>query len=181
MQIEKSYGIKSAYGQLILLVFLPIVILALAGSYIVMTETRRAILAEQDTMAQAALVRYEAIVRPLLTDIQHRQARLDERAAQMADDEILSAIAPKGAKQAAATALDVDGSFYNENWFVQLQQSRNQRVQRVAVMDGVGQVLFSTGMQTDLSWGDFDMTANEIFRLPTAVGTAYGKSFIFDN
>ena len=181
MQIEKSYGIKSAYGQLILLVFLPIVILALAGSYIVMTETRRAILAEQDTMAQAALVRYEAIVRPLLTDIQHRQARLDERAAQMADDEILSAIAPKGAKQAAATALDVDGSFYNENWFVQLQQSRNQHVQRVAVMDGVGQVLFSTGMQTDLSWGDFDLTANEIFRLPTAVGTAYGKSFIFDN
>lgn len=182
MQIEKSFGIKSAYGQLILLVFLPIVILALAGAYIVMTETRRAILAEQDTMAQAALVRYEAIVRPLLTDIQYRQARLDERVAQMAEDEMLSAITPNNTKNIPTTTVDADGSpFYNENWFVQLQQSRNQHVQRVAVMDGVGQVLFSTGMQTDLSWGNFDLTANEIFRLPTAVGTAYGKSFIFDN
>lgn len=179
MQINKAFGIKSAYGQLILLVFLPIVILALAGSYIVMTETRRAILAEQDTMAEAALVRYEAIVRPLLTDIHQRQARLDERVAQMADDEILSAIAPDTARP---DMIDGDVSpFYNENWFVQLQQSRNQHVQRVAVMDGVGQVLFSTGMQTDLSWGNFDLTAKEIFRLPTAVGTAYGRSFVFDN
>lgn len=182
MQINKAFGIKSAYGQLILLVFLPIVILALAGSYIVMTETRRAILAEQDTMAQAALVRYEAIVRPLLTDIRHRQARLDERVAQMAKDEMLSTIAPNHAKGAMVTAKDSEASpFYNENWFAQLQQSRNQHVQRVAVMDGDGRVLFSTGMRTDLSWGDFDLTADEIYRLPTAVGTAYGKLFMFDH
>ena len=64
MQINKAFDIKSAYGQLILLVFLPIVVLAFLGSYLVMSEVRRAILSEQDTMANAALVRYDAIVRP---------------------------------------------------------------------------------------------------------------------
>ena len=59
-----------------------------------MSEVRRAILSEQDTMANAALVRYDAIVRPLLTDLQHRQNRLDERVAQMNEDEILIAITP---------------------------------------------------------------------------------------
>ena len=29
--------------------------------------------------------------------------------------------------------------------------------------------------------GDVDLQAKEIYRIPTAVGTAYGKSFIFDN
>ncbi|WP_114800896.1 ATP-binding protein [Moraxella canis] len=184
MQVNKAFGIKSAYGQLILLVFLPIVVLAFVGSYLVMSEIRRAILAEQDTMAQAALVRYDAMVRPLLTDIQHRQSRMDERVAQMNEDEILSAIAPHDAPALNGVIIrsnEDDSRFFNENWFVQLQQSRNQHVLRVAVMDGIGRVLFSTGMQTDLSWGDFDLQAEQIYRVPTAVGTAYGKSFIFDN
>lgn len=183
MQINKAFGIKSAYGQLILLVFLPIVVLAFLGSYLVMSEVRRAILSEQDTMANAALVRYDAIVRPLLTDLQHRQNRLDERVAQMNEDEILIAITPHDTnlpnRAMARHAQDIP--FFNTNWFVQLQQSRNQHVLRVAIMDGIGQVLFSTGMQTDLSWGDVDLQAKEIYRIPTAVGTAYGKSFIFDN
>ncbi|XUJ54573.1 hypothetical protein AABM16_00670 [Moraxella catarrhalis] len=155
MQINKAFGIKSAYGQLILLVFLPIVVLAFLGSYLVMSEVRRAILSEQDTMANAALVRYDAIVRPLLTDLQHRQNRLDERVAQMNEDEILIAITPHDTnlpnRAMARHAQDIP--FFNTNWFVQLQQSRNQHVLRVAIMDGIGQVLFSTGMQTDLSWG----------------------------
>ncbi|MFB6348415.1 ATP-binding protein [Moraxella sp. ZJ142] len=180
MQINKAFGIKSAYGQLILLVFLPIVILAMAGAYLVMSETRRAILSEQDTMATAALVRYEDIVRPLLTDLQHRQRRLEQTVAQMNDDDLLTVITPNMDSE-SADSLEPASPFVNENWFIKLQQSRNHHVLRVAVMDGIGQVLFSTGMQTDLSWGEFDLQAKEIWRVQTPVGMAYGKSFIFDN
>lgn len=35
------FGLKSAYGQLILLVFLPIVVLALVGGYLVFSEVRQ--------------------------------------------------------------------------------------------------------------------------------------------
>lgn len=172
VQDDKLFGVKSAYGQLILLVFLPIVILAMVGSYLVMTETRRAILSEQDTMAQAALVRYEAIVRPLLEDIK-RQSKLDNQVAQMATDALLQPIVPH--------EVMTNGKVQTDNWFAQLQQSGSQHVLRVAVMDGIGQVLFSTGAQADLSWGKFDLQSRQIARVPTPVGMAYGKSFVFEN
>lgn len=170
MSIEKSYGVKSAYGQLILLVFLPIVVLALVGSYLVMSETRRAILSEQDALAQAALVRYEPIVRPLLMDLEKAQALLNLQIEEMNQSSTLSTITPMPSPTVAT-----------EHWLNQLQQSRSQHVLRVAVMDEVGRVLITTGMQSDSSWGAFDTHAKKIMRHPTVVGTAYGTPIIFNN
>lgn len=170
MRIEKSFGIKSAYGQLILLVFLPIVILAMAGAYLVMVETRRAILSEQDALAQAALVRYEPIVRPLLMDLEKSQESLNLQIEQMDDSGMLQAITPKP-----------NPTTTSEHWLNQLQQSRNQHVLRVAVMDELGQMLFTTGMQSDAPWGVFDSDAKEVMRMATPVGTAYGMPILFNN
>ncbi len=52
-------GISSAYGQLIALIFLPIMILTCAGTILVLTETARSSQAEQRSAAFATLARYQ--------------------------------------------------------------------------------------------------------------------------
>lgn len=52
-------GISSAYGQLIALIFLPIMILTCVGSILVLTETARSSQAEQRSAAFATLARYQ--------------------------------------------------------------------------------------------------------------------------
>ena len=63
---KKIIDFSSAYAQLILLVFLPIVVLAAVGGYLVEKESSKAIKSEQHTLATAALIRYEPMVKQLL-------------------------------------------------------------------------------------------------------------------
>lgn len=63
--IESRFSLSSAYGQLILLVFVPITILALVGAALVLSETARAAKAEQRAYAQAIFARYEPVVKKL--------------------------------------------------------------------------------------------------------------------
>ena len=69
---------KSAYGQLVALVFLPILILAGVGGVLVFSEVRHAILSERNAIARAYLVHYETLVRPLLTDMSAGQTDVKE-------------------------------------------------------------------------------------------------------
>lgn len=62
----KIIDFSSAYAQLTLLVFLPIVVLAAVGAYLVEKESSKAIKSEQHTLATAALIRYEPMVKQLL-------------------------------------------------------------------------------------------------------------------
>lgn len=56
---KTPFNLRSAYGQLVALVFLPIVILAMVGGVLVFREVRQAVLSEQDSLARTALLRYE--------------------------------------------------------------------------------------------------------------------------
>ena len=70
---KKIIDFSSAYAQLILLVFLPIVVLAAVGAYLVERESSKAIKSEQRTLATAALIRYEPMVKQLLPVILKNQ------------------------------------------------------------------------------------------------------------
>lgn len=62
MANNKRFSISSAYGQLILLVFLPIFVLAVVGGALVFLESMRASRSEQQAQAEAVLMRYKPMV-----------------------------------------------------------------------------------------------------------------------
>lgn len=62
MAYKKRFDTSSAYGQLILLVFLPICILAAVGGLLVFYETMRASNSEQQALAEAVLIRYKPTI-----------------------------------------------------------------------------------------------------------------------
>ncbi len=166
-RIEKHYrfGIRSAYGQLVLLVFVPIGVLASVGAILVFFETTRAVKAEQDTLAQAALIRYEPIVKPLLGSLTSQdetilQTYIDD----MGLNGVTSALSPTD-----TTRLE---RRYIMNRMYRLQS--DQHVKRLAILDSKGKPMMVVGYDKDADWGEFDTNANSIWRLPTEVGIAYG-------
>ena len=75
MAYKKRFNTSSAYGQLILLVFLPICVLAAVGGILVFHETMRASDSEQEALAEAVLIRYTPVIAELIPDLleQERQ------------------------------------------------------------------------------------------------------------
>ncbi|MFU8926806.1 response regulator [Acinetobacter puyangensis] len=65
------FKITNAYGQLIALIFVPIMILACTGAILVLKETSRSIQAQQVSAASAILTRYNKTSSTLLDLIQH--------------------------------------------------------------------------------------------------------------
>ncbi|STZ63172.1 Signal transduction histidine-protein kinase BarA [Moraxella lacunata] len=59
---KTPFDLRSAYGQLVIIVFLPIVILAVVGGGLVFKEVRTASLGEQDALAYSALLNYEMVL-----------------------------------------------------------------------------------------------------------------------
>lgn len=59
---KTPFNLRSAYGQLVALVFLPIVILAVVGGLLVFNEVRTASLDKQDALAHGALSNYEMVL-----------------------------------------------------------------------------------------------------------------------
>lgn len=90
---KKIVDFSSAYAQLIVLVFLPIVILAAVGAYLVERESSKAIKSEQRTLATAALIRYEPMVKHLLPVILNNQEQgqdtllLEDSSQRLEDDQ----------------------------------------------------------------------------------------------
>lgn len=159
-------GFKSAYGQLVVLIFLPIAVLASAGGILVFVETTRAVESEQDVLAQAALIRYEPIIHPLLphlksSDQQTLQQRIDEFDTNGMTDALLPS-----PKQASTVRRHMTDSLY--------RIQSEQHVKRVGVLDGQGEPIWAVGYRPNEPWGAFDVQADGVWRQKTNVGTAYG-------
>ena len=79
MAYKKRFDTSTAYGQLILLVFLPICVLAAVGGILVFHETMRASESEQEALAEAVLIRYKPMAVELIPDLlaQERQQIAD--------------------------------------------------------------------------------------------------------
>ena len=75
MAYKKRFDTSSAYGQLIILVFLPICVLAAVGGILVFHETMRASDSEQEVLAEAVLIRYTPVIAELIPELleQERQ------------------------------------------------------------------------------------------------------------
>lgn len=196
MAYKKRFDFSSAYGQLILLVFLPICVLAGVGGVLVFSETNAAVRSEQRALAEAALIRYEPVVQkmmPLLLSQNNLETKNKSNQGvnrEDSDNKNDNAVARQQELQNTATAdelIDVPATF-DEPSFLGEQQvtySRLQRVltsinnenhlQRIAVIDDTGQVLITAGYQEDKPWGDFPPEQDVIENLRTSTGTAYGR------
>lgn len=170
MRIERRLGIRTAYGQLVLIVFLPIAILATVGGLLVFFETSRIVKSKQDALAQAALIRYEPIIAPLLPSLTvDDYQKISEQIQSFGINGMTAALLP------SESAVNV-GRHYVGNHLYRIWS--NQHVLRVAVMDEQGDVIVSTGVDADLAWGKFDTQSDGVWRLKTAVGTAYGMPIV---
>ena len=94
MAYKKRFATGSAYGQLIILVFLPICILAAVGGILVFHETMRASESEQEALAEAVLIRYKPMVTELIPELleqERQQLKDNEKAAKKIVDGVASA------------------------------------------------------------------------------------------
>jgi two-component system sensor histidine kinase BarA len=94
MAYKKRFDTSSAYGQLIILVFLPICVLAAVGGILVFHETMRASESEQEALAEAVLIRYKPMVTeltPALLEQERQQSKVNEKNAQRVVDSMAAA------------------------------------------------------------------------------------------
>lgn len=172
MAYKRRFGMSSAYGQLIILVFLPILVLALVGGALVLHESMRASQSEQQAQAQAVLMRFK----PLLSQ---------DLAIFSADNIAEGAGDLEGGlsdNQRASNNASVDSNERNMSAQSELSRLRNklarvqsdQHVQRVALVDEQSQVLLSVGYGTEKKWPLFDSELKTVNALSTPIGTAYG-------
>lgn len=162
-----THFFKSAYGQLILIVFLPISVLASVGAVLVFFETTRAVRSEQDILAQAALIRYEPSIRPLLSSFDGADyAKLQQKIDELGVNGMTGALVPQAPVRGT-------GFRYMRGRMYELLQS-DQHVLRLGLLDGQGKPLMVVGYQKDADWGAFDVYADSVRRLATEAGVAYG-------
>ncbi len=74
MAYKKRFDTSSAYGQLIILVFVPICLLAAVGGILVFYETMRASNSEQKALAEAVLIRYKPMVIELIPTLLEQES-----------------------------------------------------------------------------------------------------------
>lgn len=100
MAYKKRFDTSSAYGQLIILVFFPICVLAAVGGILVFHETMRASESEQEALAEAVLIRYKPMVTELIP------ALLEQERQQLKDNEKTAKQIVDGVASASQTALE---------------------------------------------------------------------------
>ena len=152
MAYKKRFDTSSAYGQLILLVFLPICILAAVGGILVFYETMRASNSEQQALAEAVLIRYKPTI---------------------------AEIAPKLLEQSQGLAATQTNSQETQTTLAAIQEKLSniqseQHVQRIAIIDESNQVLASVGYGVEEQWPQINPAKSVMMQQPTAIGTAYG-------
>lgn len=152
MAYKKRFDTSSAYGQLILLVFLPISILAAVGGMLVFYETMRASNSEQEALAEAVLIRYKPTVTELVPVL----------------------LAQKRVQKTNSALLEIS----NKLSYMQSEQ----HVQRIAIIDENNQVLASVGYGVEELWPQIETSKSFLSRQATSIGSAYGMSLgDFDN
>lgn len=159
--MKKSwFNLRSAYGQLILLVFLPIVSLAMVGGYLVFSEVRLSTRSKQEALAQASLIRYESLVRPMLMEL------VDKPNHQPPDLALAIANYDKSSKVISLFSSTRSSANLPTN-------TTHEWLKGVLVLDADGKVVMSTGAYQN-NWYRFDFNATGMERVITPIGTAYG-------
>ena len=192
MTSDKRIGLSSAYGQLIALVFLPILVLAMVGGVLVFYEGARASRSEQQAQAQVVLVRHKPRLSQALNQAFGQDASIQPESTE--SDQTLEI---DGATAEPMTA-NIGGQNFNNNgvigntnsidttnpiqadprWFglrTKLSRVQSDRhVQRAAFIDEQGKVMLSVGYATEKPWPWFDNQVERVEATETAIGTAYG-------
>ena len=155
MAYKKRFNTSSAYGQLIILVFLPICVLAAVGGILVFHETMRASDSEQEVLAEAVLIRYTPAIAELIPDLLEQERQ-----------QIGSGVADTS--QTAMTTLE---SIQDKLGRMQSEQ----HVQRIAIINEGNQVLATVGYGLNEKWPLISDSAKFLSQKPTPIGTAYGS------
>lgn len=162
MAHKKRFDTSSAYGQLVILVFLPICLLAAVGGILVFYETMRASNSEQAVLAEAVLIRYSPTIAEIVPEL---LAQHDAKASTAKND---NATSTNTASKAAIAAL--------EDIQDKLGRMRaEQHVQRIAIVNQRNEVLATVGYGTDEAWPAIDPSERFLAQKPTPIGTAYGS------
>lgn len=159
MAYKKRFDTSSAYGQLIILVFLPICLLAAVGGILVFYETMRASNSEQEALAEAVLIRYTPTIAELVPEL------LEQEQAENNDDKNKAADNSQTAIAALEGIQDRLGRMQSE-----------QHVQRIAIINQNNKVLASVGYGTEEAWPQIESSQRFLSQQPTPIGTAYGSS-----
>ncbi|MFZ3076023.1 MAG: ATP-binding protein [Psychrobacter glacincola] len=162
MAYKKRFDTSSAYGQLVILVFLPICLLAAVGGILVFYETMRASNSEQAVLAEAVLIRYSPTIAEIVPELlaqNDAKAQTSKNNNESTTDNI---------SQAAMATL--------EGIHDKLGRMRaEQHVQRIAIVNQNNDVLATVGYGTNEAWPVIDPSERFLAQKPTAIGTAYGS------
>lgn len=148
-------SLKSAQGQLVWTVFVPIVLLAMVGAFLMVVEVRHAVKSEQNAIARASLVHYEALVRPMLADVVAGRKR----------DELLLSVLPHDALE-ETPIFSMVGQSSHANW-----------LRRVVVMTDDHKVLMDTGLPNAEA---LKPQGTHLWRQQTTLGTAFGTPMVVE-
>ena len=161
MAYKKRFDTSSAYGQLIILVFLPICLLAAVGGILVFYETMRASNSEQEVLAEAVLIRYTPAIAELVPELLEQE----KQQAETGDGKSKTDTKSQAAIATLEGIQDRLGRMQSE-----------QHVQRIAIINQNNEVLASVGYGIDEAWPLIDASERFLSQTPTPIGTAYGSS-----
>ena len=159
MAYKKRFDTSSAYGQLIILVFLPICLLAAVGGMLVFYETMRASNSEQEALAEAVLIRYTPTIAELVPEL------LVEKEKQQAERGDGKSKTNNKSQATLESIQDRLGRMQSE-----------QHVQRIAIINQNNEVLASVGYGIDEAWPLIESSERFLSQKPTPIGTAYGSN-----
>lgn len=159
MAYKKRFDTSSAYGQLIILVFLPICLLAAVGGMLVFYETMRASNSEQEALAEAVLIRYTPTIAELVPEL------LVEKEKQQAEKGDSKSKKNTKSQATLESIQDRLGRMQSE-----------QHVQRIAIINQDNKLLASVGYGIDETWPLIESSERFLSQKPTPIGTAYGSS-----
>ena len=163
MAYKKRFDTSSAYGQLIVLVFLPICLLAAVGGILVFYETMRASNSEQDVLAEAVLIRYA----PTITEIIPELLAQNATNTQTLESNNTDSATDKTSKVAMQTLEGIQDKLG--------RMRAEQHVQRIAIVNQTNDVIATVGYGTAEPWPAIDPSAGFLAQQPTPIGTAYGS------
>ena len=165
MAYKKRFDTSSAYGQLIILVFLPICLLAAVGGILVFYETMRASNSEQEVLAEAVLIRYTPAIAELVPELLEQEKQQEKQQAETGDGKSKTDTKSQAAIATLEGIRDRLGRMQSE-----------QHVQRIAIINQNNEVLASVGYGIDEAWPLIDASERFLSQKPTPIGTAYGST-----
>lgn len=163
MAYKKRFDTSSAYGQLIVLVFLPICLLAAVGGILVFYETMRASNSEQEALAEAVLIRYTPAIAELIPELLEHKEQQAKQAKQTSSE---------SADEATQTVITKLEGIQDRLGRMQSEQ----HVQRIAIISENNEVLASVGYGIDEEWPQIDASKRFLSQKSTPIGTAYGST-----